>query len=115
MEETEPECLLGQEVSEALALQLEEEAFHLVEEAYHLEEEAYRLVEEASNSLLEGLQLTSLVEEGEEEVDAFPLAEEEEVGEAYLCQLGPCLEEEEVEAVDLQQPVEVEEVEEADL
>jgi len=56
-----------------------------------------------------------LVEEGEEEVDAFPLAEEEEVGEAYLCQLGPCLEEEEVEAVDLQQPVEVEEVEEADL
>jgi len=69
-----------------------------VEEAYHLEEEAYRLVEEASNSLLEGLQLTSLVEEGEEEVDAFPLAEEEEV-----------------EAVNLQQPVEVEEVEEADL
>jgi len=75
-----------------------------VEEAYHLEEEAYRLVEEASNSLLEGLQLTSLVEEGEEEVE-----------EAYLCQLGPCLEEEEVEAVNLQQPVEVEEVEEADL
>jgi len=69
-----------------------------VEEAYHLEEEAYRLVEEASNSLLEGLQLTSLVEEGEEEVDPFPLAEEEEV-----------------EAVNLQQPVEVEEVEEADL
>jgi len=97
------------------AYHLEEEAYHLEEEAYRLAEEAYRLVEEASNSLLEGLQLTSLVEEGEEEVDAFPLAEEEEVEEAYLCQLGPCLEEEEVEAVDLQQPVEVEEVEEADL